>query len=334
LTAIGNIVIETATGSGTGNLTLALFPYYRRFSAAFGTGSSNTFYYCIRHRTADEYEVGVGYMSDADTLVRDSVLESSNSNALVNFTAGDKDCINDIPAAYQVPGVGAVKNDILKYNGSEWLTVPEGTTFTFSIASFTHNLGSTTVEIGTGVWKAIGAITFDCSYNNPPATNGYVSHSGWSNLTMSGAGFDQATASVEAVNYPASAGGTKVFTLNATDGTDSDTSTLTFTFVNRRFWGKSTTASGYTESDIEGLASNELSNSKAKTFSSTTGTGEYIIYAYPTRLGTATFSINGFAGGFISPETVSVTNASGFTENYYVYRSLLTDLGTVSVGAS
>lgn len=255
--------------------------------------------------------------------------------ALGRYTPGTT--LADIPlssdwnADHIIDTSTASKNDILIFNGTELVFAPEGTTFTFSIDTFTHNAGSTTVEIGTGVWKAIGALIFDCSYNNPPATNGYVSHSGWSNLTMSGAGFDDATASVEAVNYPASAGGTKVFTLNATDGTDSSTSSITFTFVNRRFWGKSTTASGYTESDIEGLAGNELSNSKAKTFSSTTGTGEYILYAYPTRLGTATFLVGAVPGGFISPETVSVTNASGFTENYYVYRSLLTDLGTVSV---
>lgn len=114
MVAIGNIVIETATGVGTGALTLAAFPYYRRFSDVFGTGAGNTFYYCIRHRTVDEYEVGIGYCSAADTLVRSSVIESSNANALVNFSAGDKDCINDIPASLQtingVPYTGATAN--------------------------------------------------------------------------------------------------------------------------------------------------------------------------------------------------------------------------------
>ncbi len=226
-------------------------------------------------------------------------------------------------------------NYTIIYNGSDPQWAPAGTSFSFSIASFTSNAGSTTVEIGTGNWKAIGAISFSASYNNGPATGGYVSHTGWSNLTLGGTGFVGPTVSTEVVTYPGSAGGTKVFTLNATNGTSSPTSSLTYTFVNRRFWGKSTVTSGYVEADIEGLASNELSNARAKSsFNVTTGTGEYTIYSYPTRLGTATFTINGFAGGFISPETVSVTNASGFTEDYYVYRSLLADLGTIAVVVS
>jgi hypothetical protein len=227
-----------------------------------------------------------------------------------------------------------VTNYTIIYDGSTPRWAAAGTSFSFSIASFTSNAGSTTVELGTGDWKAIGAISFSASYNNGPATGGYVSHSGWSNLTLGGTGFVGPTVSVTAVTYPASPGGTKVFTLNATNGVSSPTSSLTYTFVTRRFWGVSTVASGYSEANVEGLANNELSNSKAKTFSITSTTSEYIIYAYPSRLGTATFTIGGFAGGFISPETVSLTNAGGYTENYYVYRSLLTDLGTVSIGAT
>lgn len=40
-------------------------------------------------------------MSDSTTLVRDTVLESSNSNNAVNFASGTKDVTNDIPAAEQ-----------------------------------------------------------------------------------------------------------------------------------------------------------------------------------------------------------------------------------------
>ncbi len=40
-------------------------------------------------------------MLDSVTLVRDTVLNSSNANSLVSFTAGTKDIVNDLPAAYQ-----------------------------------------------------------------------------------------------------------------------------------------------------------------------------------------------------------------------------------------
>lgn len=103
-----NLVFQFSTGTGTGNLTLQNMSadspaqYFRTFSSAFGTGvTQNVFYYCIRHRTTLEWEVGTGHMSDATTLVRDTVLYSSNSNNAVNFSAGSKDVISDIPANLQ-----------------------------------------------------------------------------------------------------------------------------------------------------------------------------------------------------------------------------------------
>jgi hypothetical protein len=131
------------------------------------------------------------------------------------------------------------------------------------------------------------------------------------------------------VSYPAVAG-TVVFTLNSRKGAETDSDSITHTFVNNRFYGVTTVSSGFTEANVE-AATSELSNSKAKTFSTTAGSGEYLIWATPTRLGTVTFAVGGFEGGYLSPETVSITNASGFTENYYVYRSVNSNLGTVNI---
>lgn len=223
-------------------------------------------------------------------------------------------------------------NQTIIYNGSQWVNAAQGTSFSFSVASFTQSGGgSTTQELGTGTWLSSGAITFSASYNNGPATGGYVSHSGWSNLTMGGTGFVGPTASVASVSYPASPGDTQAFTLNATNGTSSPTSTITFTFINYVFWGVSTVASGYTESDIEGLASSTLLNTRSQSRTISASTGEYLIFSWPTRLGLGTFTVNGFSGGFQSPETVSVTNSLGYTENYYVFRSTNSNLGSVPV---
>lgn len=101
MSLVGNIVFEQSASTGTGNFTLVDLLFYVRFSAKFGTGSTNTFYYCIRNRTTLEWEVGIGYMSDANTLVRVTILESSNANAVVDFGAGTKDVICDIPASMQ-----------------------------------------------------------------------------------------------------------------------------------------------------------------------------------------------------------------------------------------
>lgn len=93
-------VKETSTTTGTGTLDLAgTSSGFRTFVAGIGTG--NTCFYCISHRTADEWEVGIGTVTDAgtDTLSRTTVLASSNSGSLVNFSAGTKDVFNCDPAS-------------------------------------------------------------------------------------------------------------------------------------------------------------------------------------------------------------------------------------------
>ena len=100
--APADLVHENSTSTGTGNFTLSEINGKRRFSSPFGTGGANVFDYFISHREAVEWERGTGSMSDANTLVRDTVIASSNANAAVNFSAGLKDVTNDVPAAKQV----------------------------------------------------------------------------------------------------------------------------------------------------------------------------------------------------------------------------------------
>lgn len=85
---LANRVKETSTTTGTGALTLAgAVTGYRTFSSAIGT--NNKCYYTIEHQTAAEYEIGIGTVGSG-TLTRSLVLESSNSNAAVNFSSGTK----------------------------------------------------------------------------------------------------------------------------------------------------------------------------------------------------------------------------------------------------
>lgn len=101
--APADLVHEISTTTGTGNLTVSAENGKRRLSDAFGTGvTTDVFDYFVSHRSAAEWEQGTGHMSDANTLVRDTVIASSNSNAAVNFSAGIKDITNDIPASKQI----------------------------------------------------------------------------------------------------------------------------------------------------------------------------------------------------------------------------------------
>lgn len=84
-------VRDTSTTTGTGALTVSgTAPIaYRTFSAVCST--NDTFWYAIQHQSADEWEVGLGTYSSANSVTRTTVLASSNSGSAVNFSAGTKD---------------------------------------------------------------------------------------------------------------------------------------------------------------------------------------------------------------------------------------------------
>ena len=108
---------------------------------------------------------------------------------------------------------------------------------------------------------------------------------------------------------------------------------LQHNFYNDRYWGVSAVGNGlFVSTDVTaGLGNNELSNTIPKTFTVTPGSTQYIVYAYPSRLGTATFTVGGFSGGFNPPQTLTVTNGSGFAETFYVYESVNKNLGSTTV---
>ena len=98
-------VKETTTTTGTGTVTLAgASAGYQSFSAI---GNANTTYYTIAGQTGSEWEVGIGtYTSSGTTLSRTTVLSSSNSGSLVNFSAGTKDVFVTYPAEFTANAIG------------------------------------------------------------------------------------------------------------------------------------------------------------------------------------------------------------------------------------
>ena len=97
---IADRVKDSTTTAGTGTITLSgTAPTgFQNFSVI---GNGNTTYYCIAGQGTSEWEVGVGtYTSSGTTLARTTVLSSSNSGSLVNFSAGTKDVFVTYPSEY------------------------------------------------------------------------------------------------------------------------------------------------------------------------------------------------------------------------------------------
>lgn len=90
-------VQETTTTTGTGAFTLAgAVAGFRAFSSV--CVDQQVVYYAISDGT--NWEVGRGtFTASGTTLSRDIVLSSSNSGALISFSAGSKNIWLDQPAA-------------------------------------------------------------------------------------------------------------------------------------------------------------------------------------------------------------------------------------------
>jgi len=96
---INDRVKQTTTTTGTGTIDLSgTETGFETFVAGIGNGVQT--YYAIVHDGTADFEVGTGTVTDAgtDTLSRQSVISSSNSDNLVNFGAGSKTVFCTLPA--------------------------------------------------------------------------------------------------------------------------------------------------------------------------------------------------------------------------------------------
>lgn len=152
---IADRVRESTTTTGTGTITLAgAVAGFQSFSVI---GNGNTTYYAISDSVAGTWEVGIGtYTSAGTTLARNTVLESSNAGALVNFAAGTKDVFCTQPAERAVYVVGT---DVVASN-SATVPVTTGGTGATTAATARTNLGATTVGGNLFTLTNPSAITF------------------------------------------------------------------------------------------------------------------------------------------------------------------------------
>jgi hypothetical protein len=93
---IADRVFETTATTGTGTYTLTGAKTGFQSFAAVGNGNT-TYYACT---DGVDYEVGLGtYTASGTTLARTTIIESSNSDAAVNWGAGEKSIFVTLPAS-------------------------------------------------------------------------------------------------------------------------------------------------------------------------------------------------------------------------------------------
>lgn len=157
-------VQETTTSIGTGTITLAGAVTGFQSFAAIGNG--NETYYVIAAQSGGQWEVGVGtYTSSGTTLSRDTVLSSSNSGSLVDFSAGVKnvfvtypseksvneDLLGDVTVAGSITG-----EELLASNGIVLNKDISASNYTFPADYNGLTVGPHTVSSGVAITVAAG----------------------------------------------------------------------------------------------------------------------------------------------------------------------------------
>lgn len=123
----------------------------------------------------------------------------------------------------------------------------------------------------------------------------------------------------------------KTWTLKVTDEKGAVASkTTSVTFLNGVYYGTTTAPEEYNNDFLLTLTKNLQAN-KVKTFTDTAQEGEYFFYAVPSSYGAVSFNVGGFDGGFTKVSTFNFQNASGFSENYDVYKSDNPSLGKQTI---
>ena len=144
--ALNDRVKETSTTTGTGTFNLAGAEIgFESFVSGIGNG--NVTYYAISNDGTAEFEVGFGTVTDAtpDTLSRDTIISSSNSDALVNFSAGTKTVFCTLPAS-RTPSAGMTAQTFVNTHSS---TISEDQTLDSGVLAGPVTITGTQVITGT-----------------------------------------------------------------------------------------------------------------------------------------------------------------------------------------
>lgn len=193
----------------------------------------------------------------------------------------------------------------------------------FAISSFN---GPSTQEVG----QTLTSPAFTASYNRTAATAFVQDNQGNPVLDVSATptAFSYLHAYTKTANNA-----TVTWNLAASENGDTGASAASVAWRPRVFYGIGVNGLS-TEADIEGLANQPLLPSRGTAFTVAPSVGEHIYFAAPTSYGTPTFTISGFEGGFDFVGTVSVTNGYGVTQNYDLWKSHNSNLGSTAVQVS
>ena len=233
-------VKETTTSTGSGTIDLAgAATGFEGFVSAVGSG--NACYYTILDANGSAWEVGIGTVTDAatDTLSRDTILESSNSDNAISLTSGTHTVFLTYPADKSVyrnsnDQIVATASGIVFSDSTVQTTAPVDTNTTYTAGSGLQ-LDSTTFNAKTATTSASGITTLTNTIDStqtkaltPKAVDdaGYGTMSNF--ILEDGDGTEVTISNAKEVKF-IDGSGIDIDWTDVSDGSDSDPYDLTFT---------------------------------------------------------------------------------------------------------
>lgn len=253
------------------------------------------------------------------------IIPSSSSK----FTGGTVTGLTDFVGGFQISGItfdlsNPVSGETLFYDGSK-IVLRSGNTdasqvsyingsyttvqqaldallyVTPVINTFTNNIG--TIELG----NIINSVDLTWTINKNVTSQSL--NQGIGSISSSLRSYSQTGLTMTS---------TTTYTLTVGDGTNNVSKSTTVSFQEKRYWGVSPNT---TLNNAQILAlSSEFATSRVMTKTLDATGGNYLYFASPVSFGVGTFTVGGLVTTF-QQSTISFTNASGYIDNYYLYRS-------------
>jgi hypothetical protein len=182
------------------------------------------------------------------------------------------------------------------------------------IESFTMTPSTTEYEIGS----TVNEVVFNWSYNKDVVSQTLT------DCTL-------ADETIRTATYSTPISSNKTFTLNASDGQNSVSSSKSISFKHKIYWGSSSTTEDFTSAFILALSGKKFATSTKGSYSMNIGNGEYGYLCYPSTWGNVQ---SWFVGGFETTTedcgTIAFTNASGNTTTFRITRTSRSGLGSIT----
>lgn len=166
-------------------------------------------------------------------------------------------------------------------------------------------------------------LNYNVTKNSNSITSIVLSGSNGYNFAVPGAPFTTNTSGSQTTN--ATQNVNTSFTVTANDGTSTSSSSLTIVWLNAIYWGRTATftlpsmtivGTKPAWADGAGIGSGkDLASSRSRSYNGINGSGQYLVFAWPSTFGEPTFTINGLLNTAFTKIGTGVphTNMNGYT---------------------